>query len=448
MLINATSYTWLFSLCDRSLELDKVNSPTGHSIRLYQFALAKVNQTDRIGHPSCKISNMPLRILILLTVLLTCSGSYQPIKLIEAAQVSQKPIQENVTSVPSINDEVLSCPEQNVSRSRQASPANALDDWNFEMVEYDLMDYLESLSARYQLNNGSTTPATIASDDVLKAKSEPSSSFSSQGDHSTRAPSSSLYPTTSELPTSLADQQIGESSWQYGIFDRFTRSRTTSTTAEPKYNQDPVRSDSKGRDFNDEECGLRTYDTMGAHGRKSGLDQQVEQDSEATKELHQRRQRPTILDDSVDRRPFESVVDFVRNRETQSYDDKVANWPNKNEKNAYDSYNKQPSDIAGGYESSASDEFNLIARRNWLQQQLGNTLQLFGYNSTVQKMMDPSDAREPIARENLVKKFGKVGKSSNINAQESNHDKQQSYSRDNDDMKLEARVIGGNDARL
>ena len=134
----------------------------------------------------------------------------------------------------------------NIDKSPKQSAAKqepgVRDDWTFERVEYDLIEFLQQLNARYQHSNGQ--PAASASVDadaqslIGRAKSNQTTTTttttrSSAGETpkeeawssaatSTRAPSPLA---TQQLPVSLAsdDQEISESNWQYGIFDRFTR---------------------------------------------------------------------------------------------------------------------------------------------------------------------------------------------------------------------------------
>lgn len=408
--------------------------------------------------------------LVLILLVSIQLGSLTRVRCADIKQVKEQI--QSLTDVANItNKETNNNDKTNSSYEANSTvlPAFAPDDWSFEMVEYDLMDYLENLSARYQLSgtNATSNPTLVNSTidgDIVRLNSGGQEPQSIQ-----EATQSSVKPDHKgeqtpmpELATSianLADQQISESSWQYGIFDRFTRPKSTSTTAEPKYAQDYNR-ESTERDYNSDQCGLRTYSQYSESPTLAAdQNQQLDRDSEATKELHQRRQRPTNIDelDNVDKRPhhFETIADYMKNRDPitglSALDKhKISNWPNKDEKNAYDSYEKNP-DVADSLDQQANqngdknDEFNLLARRNWLQQQLGNTLQLFGFNSS-HSLPEPLQATANEKRENLMKVSGKMGKVYKFSTEDADINKE--ISARQDDLKLEARVIGGNDARL
>lgn len=423
----------------------------------------------------------------------------------------------------------------------KSAPASDADlEWNFTFEEYDLMDYLQNMSARYNNNNDNkqqeAAPATTS--DIKRpvdlAHSQPESQLEAKSHDEPlglAAPKSASAATTRlpEIATSLAslnaDQEIGESSWQYGIFDRFTRARSTSTTTpEPKFTLDP-HADIDMRSFNSDECGLRTYAEQRAEPE---LQYPLEypapgsEMSDASKELNHRRQRPgglfgnkppqsdrwyqfesayphkpphaVLMDESA--RPETSATtndnsnDQYASVKQQHHQQNIANWPNKDEKENYDNFKKNFDAISSSFGSSApgansppasdnnhNEEFNLLARRHWLQQQLGNTLQMFAFNSSLSSLAEllannnsssllpaalanSSWSEAPVARrENLMKKFGnlraarKEGPDSGADplAQlpplSSSHFNKELKARQ-DELKLEARVIGGNDARL
>lgn len=350
--------------------------------------------------------------------------------------------------------------ESLTSRNQEAISAvdigSKQDDWNFEMVEYDLMDYLENLGARYQASNLDASMQNESSkldSELLRAKLEPALEKANV----TKA-------SFSEMATSVAspgDQQISESSWQYGIFDRFTRPKTTSTTPDPRYTLEPGR-EINTKDFYNIECGLRTYDQSNVFQSPEEQPQVVDLESDAIKELNQRRQKPLNLDEEPVTRihKFESVSEYLKNRERKPVSNsnppsKISDWPNKDEKSVYDSYTKQidqlsPSQQDASFESPANspnsgDEFNLMAKRHWLQQQIDTTLKMFGFNGTAHSVFGSLDASSG-PRENLMKKFGKLDKSYKYTGSESDFEKE--LTNREGDMRLEARVIGGNDARL
>lgn len=406
------------------------------------------------------------------------------------------------------------------------------DDWTFDRVEYDLMEFLQDLSARYRLNNATSgeeenlygeylkeanleakriqsikglsngssvseinvnkspttaitilstmTSTTKASASALTSKSAsvppepakskqdsfesssysppppppppqpPTSSSSSPSEEPTipRKASSSQKPTPSpQLSTSLAgdEPEIAESSWQYGIFDRFTRPKpSTTTTKEPVLD---INTNLNVRSFNSDECGRRTYD-IGSEVLQS---QPGDFEAEASKELNQRRQRPTLntLTSSHKKYQFETVAESVSNDNDSQGDGSS----NDRVYDAYDSYDKQDQSNFEEAQPPSSDqnadnEFNLASRRHWLQQQLGNTLQLLGFNTSSQSVaeyLNQTSGSSLNMRENMMKKSGKLGKASLLNAllpgSENLNPRQ-------DELKLEARVIGGNDARL
>lgn len=374
------------------------------------------------------------------------------------------------------------------------------DDWTFDMVEYDLMEFLQDLSARYKLNNSnsnhqeSSSPKSSQDEwPMLEGKiglanttgaPKSTESFSSINlNVSTSKPaveSTTVTVTTNkELPgtgalattkpppptspdslaTSLAsaDHEVpAESSWQYGIFDRFTRpkSSTRPTTPEPQYKsgQDGTKLDV--RSFNSEECGLRTYDE-----RKQYFIQQPfpDQESEATKDLIQRRQRLPVVSSPANQERFKQVAGgtLFDNQGDQVEGQRRKTGSGDLEKDAYESYDNAQSTSSQSSQSDA--DFNLSSRRTWLQQQLGSTLQLLGFNATNPAIADYPNLANSLSvnmRENMMKKSssGKLGKSMSTNSSDgeivSEQEEQQRLNLRQDDIKLEARVIGGTDARL
>lgn len=411
------------------------------------------------------------------------------------------------------------------------------DDWTFDRVEYDLMEFLQDLSARYKLNNASspeqenlygeylkeanleakriqstkelssnetsvpeinvnklstatTTITTTTSSSVAESTTTskpspvspenvtskqdsfeptssstttttmpkpPSSSSSQSSVESTniRIASSSLRPTLSpQLSTSLAsgEPEIAESSWQYGIFDRFTRPKSTTTTREPTLDSN---ANLNVRNFNSDECGLRTYDI----GSEVLHSQANDFEAEASKELNQRRQRPILntLTSSHKKYQFETVAESIANDDNNN--NNAQGDANDRVYDAYESYDKgqDPSSSNNSEEAqqppssdqNADNEFNLASRRHWLQQQLGNTLQLLGFNTSSQSVaeyLNQTSGNSLNMRENMMKKSGKLGKASILNAL--HHSASENLNPRQDELKLEARVIGGNDARL
>lgn len=382
------------------------------------------------------------------------------------------------------------------------------DDWTFDMVEYDLMEFLQDLSARYKLNNktqensaptgdqqadiwplleakkgptstsvgstasqthenGTTTPATKAP--TVAEKEEPptttiatklqSSSKESEPNKTSSAKPATPPPELTSTSLASGDHEIAESSWQYGIFDRFTRPRSTTraTTPDPQFTLGP---DGKFdvKSFNSDECGLRTYDE-----RKQYFIQQPfgEPDNEATKELLQRRHRLPVISGPVSHKKYQSSISEQQEQQQGFFDrdDQAESDKRKGDKerDAYDSYNKNAPPSS---ESHSDSDFNLSSRRTWLQQQLGNTLQLLGFNATSQSVAEYLNQTSGLSlnmRENMMKKSapGKLGKSVNgpddistLGDKKVSEQDQDSLNPRQDEQRLEARVIGGSDARL
>lgn len=457
---------------------------------------------------------------------------------------------------------------------------------NFSIQEYDLIDYLKNLSAKYKnvmSSPGDELVALQEQDSTLEAKhhSEVHSQEipkKSQQRSTTTKLSTQTRPTIKSndkfseyepFATSLAsdlylgDQEIAESNWQYGIFDRFTRARSTTTTPapDPRFTLDPLAKIDM-RLYNSDECGLRTYnqrdpveltghvvDQLLGIGDRPFLGQQFpasplasgtehqsssavisapldnvmvgapsdppENQETAIKELHHRRQRPSAL---LNNGP-NSIADLIRwqklesiygnkqlaaeSQSTSSETSKIANWPNKDEKENYDNYKSHLGSIlqkvpmvsqqpSGSSSSPSDEEFNLLARRNWLQQQIGNTLQMFasfnGTNELFPNIFTNQTTNSSISnlsftsianRENMMKKFGnlRVAREKNNDpppggalSQTKNTiqpqvllkpvvsiaaavekilaDSTKELKARQDELKLEPRVIGGNDARL
>jgi len=402
----------------------------------------------------------------------------------QAPSVSSK---SNTADLSLLINETLAI--NNKTLTQEADKSTIKDEWTFDMVEYDLMEFLQDLGARYQLNNrslieehtrreqsqleakSSTTNSSLTT--TINLDSKPVASPSVHNNTSNNIESSIKAdpplatqalsePTSTNLPhkptevpilsTSLAsgDHEIAESSWQYGIFDRFTRpkSTTTSTTPEPK-----LLLDENGRvdmrNFNTKECGLRAYEEEVQY-----YPQQME--VEAIKELNQRRQRLPLSPSEQKR--FQSEFGD-KDLEEQS-EKKFMEWANtdddgfKQPTNHADSPSSSATDFGSENEPPSSDsvsnsEFNLSSRRYWLQQQLGNTLQLLGFNVSSQSTADflnQTYATNVNSRENMMKKYNKLGKATNFTPTEK--DRNQELASRQDELKLEARVIGGSDARL
>lgn len=431
-------------------------------------------------------------------------------------------------------------------QNQAAAPAN-LEEWTFERVEYDLMEFLQDLGARYQLKKEDQFVDQNLADKIIEARNDqtPTSAVSltahatnsklttaavgaaAVADKTSTSTTTSTTTTTTttaddgtstperpelssftasvasmeEISTSLAsgDHDISESKWQYGIFDRFTRARASSSTARPT--RDPYEDSLASldvRQFNSDECGLRTYEGRlddsldgSSHLKADSLDGESA-NSEASKDLNQRRQRPGLSLWAHKKYQFQAVAadpvqgddnqfPSVEKVEPQSSSQSVAitNWANKFEKDAYDSFKQQQQKIgasgAGDVPSlldrvpnlgaqSAESEFNLASRRHWLQQQLGNTLQLLGFNGSAQSVAEFLNHTSGLSlnnRENMMKKStnNKVAKSlewppkvdggANLTpAISGSVASGVGLSARQDELKLEARVIGGSDARL
>lgn len=386
--------------------------------------------------------------------------------------------------LPLIN-ETLSINNKSIKNATEnQANSGSKDDWTFDMVEYDLMDFLRDLSGRYKLNNLTDRPTFSSQDDYLagrKSQSELNVSTTAkplQAEHSTLINKTietvepaeqnpvklvPLAPTT-ELPTSLAsdDHEIGESSWQYGIFDRFTRPRTTSTTTtpEPKFTLTDGKIDM--RQFNSDECGLRTYEVsenvFSAYPDQFLLESAQ---SEVSKTLSQRRQKIPPLPPIYQKKQYEQLAS-----ETLANDDNKESWSSKSEKDAYDSFknNKEagafadqpPTASSYPTDNSGNSEFNLASRRYWLQQQLGSTLQLLGFNSSSQSVAEFLNQTSGLSlnmRENMMKKSNPIvtdRSSKSLSATELKDllQMEKELKARQDELKLEARVIGGNDAKL
>lgn len=447
---------------------------------------------------------------------------------------------------------------------------NFREDWTFDRVEYDLMDFLQELNARYSYANKSQQAGgqesvlerrqdeeNCNSEQQLGANSPGEKSFSHGAQSLNNLPSTqnqetvtkttieavkkeleaispaydneqtssvgtskpdlgsssvtrtpSVFPSatgSSVLPISLAsnDHDISESTWQYGIFDRFTRPRTTTTTTQSPDTLAVSGSNAQldVRAFNSDECGLRTYrmepNYYPVEVANSGL--QADTD-EMTKELSQRRQRPPpgtffsshrkyhqtsatsgdtseVFGDELDReRPLDSLPPFDRYGEPSAVAGPSSSDANEESNTA--KYHKAQatqgnspgasasSDVQDDRGPAADTEFNLSLRRQWLQQQLGSTLQMLGLNSSGSHntLVDLFNKTGPM-RENMMKmsatRNNKLGKAYTAEAKpqtafpnsqaklpELQPLSEQELKSRQDELKLEARVIGGNDARL
>lgn len=482
-------------------------------------------------------------------LLLLCLAPFITLSITENAHCAQLTVNqvEKTADLSTLINETLAINNKTLAGSSQPN-SGFKDDWTFDMVEYDLIEFLQDLSARYQSANKSddsdardkspSLQSDLSEESKLQAKNEkvteavdsnsaesPTYStattvFSSSNSLSvvtTTRPaafnaevnqsadrrsdsaggdnlsSSSSLPETSSgskaqqsnepneskskskissdttkpplMSTSLAsvvgDHEISESKWQYGIFDRFTRPKSTSTTTVAPDIVAPLVLDENGqidmRNFNTEECGLRTYDDQSRYypDSSSYLDDQVD----AVKDLSQRRQKLPVnspLGQSKKTHPFggsSSLDDELdRNNEKLAYDSYKdsnsgggggsssggnSNSNNKPLPSSSSSNNEQSSasyqspdsgesptiTSGGGSESfsGADSEFNLANRRQWLQQQLGNTLQLLGFNATSSQSISDyfnETSNNGIGalgfsgrRENMMKKSSKVAKS-------------------------------------
>lgn len=445
--------------------------------------------------------------LILLLALVHSSG--------DCAWLVQQQGEEKTADLSQLINETLSLNNKSlvpIKSSQAFGHADSLggafkDDWTFERVEYDLMEFLQDLGARYQLKRN---PPSAGHDAPIEARKEQASTEAAASKLSSQSPShshshsetttsssnyeatklpelatytASIAASTTEISTSLAsdDHDIAESKWQYGIFDRFTRAKapsTSTTTTRDPYVDSLEKFDV--RQFNSDECGLRTYTDDRDDVRRAdelGLDNRNE---EASKDLNQRRQRPNLSLLSQKRYQLQGVLqggsDAVGDSVAAPSSSMVSNWANQFEKDAYDSYKQQQQqqksadfgapNLLGSETSAADSEFNLASRRHWLQQQLGNTLQLLGFNGSAQSVAEFLNQTSGLSlnnRENMMKKSNqnlgqKLGKSAQLD--QPTHMEQQQREREpspappsslsarQDELKLEARVIGGSDARL
>lgn len=418
---------------------------------------------------------------------------------------------------------------------------NFRDDWTFDRVEYDLMDFLQELNARYRYAN-KTQPLDLEAtliqrqdwptgkEDLKQATASPALAASAlpesnletvtkstieavkkeldavaPGNLPSSTPPSSPPATpsaaiSSVLPVSLAsgDHDISESSWQYGIFDRFTRPRSSTTTTQSpdSFSMSGSSAHSDMKSFNNDECGLRSYRVEPDYYPVSAADT-----DEISKELSQRRQRPPLgsffsshkkfhqtvatsldsspessaSDDLLRDRPLDSLPPFDQNGEptgggppssaaaSEQTDQQRAQVQADADRHA-PSEDDRPS-------SGPDSEFNLSLRRQWLQQQLDSTLKILGFNSSQNALGEYFNRTGPL-RENMMKisaaaasRFSKLGKSitgssggagggSGGSGDPQDGSKAtfelppEELGARQDELKLEARVIGGNDARL
>lgn len=339
-------------------------------------------------------------------------------------------------------------------------------EWTFDIVEHDLLDYLENLRGRNKLNESA-------------AVNEGSSAAKGEWEKSTHLPANRA-----------ANQSEGDSPVQYGIFDRLTRLRngiTTSTTSKPnrEYQGDFNVLSLNVDDYNSEECGLRTYDSesdiivpIPTRNEKPPRSDYVDDDNASdqqhkmvlTPALPKVRQRLTHSELERKRHQLESLTKLMRQREEQLVRNRTVARRPSDQPNALSStgevdeifnrFRDHPSRFdpfdtltdadqideaqkAGHDEKvkeseTTSDFHNLELKRRWLQQQLSQTLELLGYNSS--SSGPTTDEDPPHMREEFdakAKKSKRLGKS-----------QQELPVSILDDMNLEARVIGGSDARL
>lgn len=302
-----------------------------------------------------------------------------------------------------------------VINNKSSTAAGLHEEWTFDMVEYDLMDFLQDLNSRY-------ANSKAANQSLLDAKSANQS-----------APSPAP-----EMSTSLADHEIAESSWQYGIFDRFTRPRSSTTTSSPSSHEsspDPLVEAAEGtrRNYNHDECGLRVY----THLEPEQQQRFADSGEEASKELTLRRQRPLLS-------PAERI-------KVHTEAELASGWNQDEQREPDEQRRRQQEDQLD------QTEFNLASRRHWLQQQLGNTLQLLGQNasssissSQLAALELPAEKQQDWTgnkRENMMKMSSKLAKAL-VPPASAPERPDASLGARQDELKLEARVIGGTDARL
>lgn len=499
----------------------KKESRSGRTREISLFSPARLKQQARLcalqladrttNHQVANIMTLNRLILIPIKIILAINLLQSTILLSNAVSLKSE---EKTADLTLLINETLAINNKSIPENAQGKLTSIIkDEWTFDMVEYDLMEFLQDLSARYKLNNYTqensvpknhqqndwpsleakhgATVTKINSTSLIDVKENSTSNVSNlkvsepAKDSVTESLSSPIVSTSSKAvelnktnqqqqpatpspelaSTSLAsgDHEIAESSWQYGIFDRFTRpkSSTRPTTPEPEFTLGP---DGKFdlRNFNSDECGLRIYDERKQYFIQESF---TEPDSEATKELIQRRHRLPIPSSPVNHKKYQSSSSDQQQQQVGNFferGDQVEEGKKKDtadaEKDAYDSYNKHHDyDNAPPSSDSVSDtDFNLASRRSWLQQQLGNTLQLLGFNGSSQSVAEYLNQTSGLSlnmRENMMKKssLGKLGKSAGEASSDGSESKQQEQDLLNsrqDDMKLEARVIGGTDARL
>lgn len=342
--------------------------------------------------------------------------------------------QQRANLAPLINETLAI---NNKSAPRQPALAGHQDEWTFDMVEYDLMDFLQDLSVRYA---NSSEPQALAG----------------RNQTATKAPE--LPSTSLAEANAVGEHEVAESSWQYGIFDRFTRPKSSSTTTPTP--DDPLveAANSLNRNYNGAECGLRTYSEQ---AEQSEQQQQYFPQEEASKELSIRRQRPLLSPVERKKTHAEVPADSASGWDAQinaAVDAAIAAATN----DKLDDNDDIHAPTTTSRPQDENLEFNLASRRHWLQQQLGNTLHLLGLNSTGGSISSASqlNALEPAnqkradnwslnKRENMMKMSGKLGKALPAqSAPEQQPTAADSLAARQDELKLEARVIGGTDARL
>lgn len=238
------------------------------------------------------------------------------------------------------------------------------------------------------------------------------------------------------------DSEIAESKWQYGIFDRFTRLRSTTTTMSPDISLtvDDIRN------YNTDECGLRTYVPAKEEALLSPtfFDDGSPLDLNSRFVPHRRQQlshKPLDRIDSIrgdandhpieNNKPIEHLVilsdsqQLNKDRGWAQHKDLEANYESQIREKVKDKTPQLSTTIVDESQISPDGFTNLSGKRSWMDK---------GQNSTDKSAVSTSDKdRTPSA----------------FSQQDNNSKSSDKKWMDRlDALTLEARVIGGSDARL
>lgn len=428
------------------------------------------------------------------------STTSKPNSLLSSIELT-KPVKNSTTDTTTSS-------QQNQQQADADKSSDQLEEsLNIDRIEYDLLEYLEKLGARYRASNKSY-PLEAPSEYLYSPTSSSLIQTSLNTTSTIQANDGPIIVNFSSTPSSLEtvssssqasnlsgkdanEPETSEGSWQYGIFDRFTRARSTSTTQPPEPSPRPE----DYRNFNTEECGLRYFDdysgeassllkstqlasppaqfvgigeddVLGPVQGSSGASHSPSSSSSSS--VHAQHDNQDNLKPA--REKFSQINSFgesVQKSQVNDYDSQSlshSNWPDPHSLGLKHDWNKE----LFGHENAANkqqqqqqqlnDDLNLSSRRNWRQQQIGQTLQSFGFNLTDLLTMRMNSAVSK--RENLSKMSAgfvlseqsasqKSGKSIDAKEQQTKViNKQDAGSNPVEDLKLEARVIGGTDARL